>query len=320
VQTFLYHDSTDGALSHTAYIEQGEQMPHRWTASLLVCVALCAAPAAAQERYSPFVPTEESDVVRMLKLARVAPGDVVMDLGSGDGRIVLEAARMNAGIRGRGIEMDAKLVGESNARAKASGLADRVQVIHQNAFDADLKEASVITMWLWPEVMLMLRPKILAEARPGTRVITRMWDLGSWPPDEKTNDGIAIFKWIVPAKVAGSWDWTLRLGERTARYSAILDQRYQTVEGFARSGSRRAQLNDVKLVGDDISFSLMLTLEGTKLIRHQFRGKVKGDAIEGTASVLGDAYEKAVELPWRAQRVAQAAYFAPTGIDPEAGK
>ena len=294
---------------------------HRRTCLSLILSAVITTVAHAQERYSPFVPTEESDVVRMLKLANVGPGDVVFDLGSGDGRIVLEAARMNGEAFGRGIEMDPKLVAESNARAKQAGLADRVQVLHQNAFDADLKEATVITMWLWPEVMLMLRPKILAEATPGTRVVTRMWDLGSWPPDEKATDGIALFKWIVPARVGGAWDWTLNLrDDRSASYSAILDQRYQSVEGFVRSGSRRAQLNDVKLKGDDISFSLLLSFEDKRIVRHQFRGKVKGDTIEGTVSVLQEPYDTAVELPWRAQRAARSAYFAPTGIDPEAGK
>jgi hypothetical protein len=277
-------------------------------------------PAAAQERYSPFVPTEESDVVRMLKLAGVGAGDVVFDLGSGDGRIVLEAARMNPGARGRGIEMDPKLVGESNTRAKAAGIADRVQIVHQNAFDADLSEATVITMWLWPEVMLMLRPKILAEAPPGTRVVTRMWDLGTWPPDEKSEEGVTLFKWIVPAKVAGSWDWTLQVDGRSVAYSALLDQRYQSAEGFARVGTRRAQFNDVKLKGDEISFSLLMSLEGTRIVRHQFRGKVNGDTIEGTASVLHELYAKPVEIAWRAQRSSKPAYFAPTGIDPEAGK
>jgi hypothetical protein len=176
-------------------------------------------------------------------------------------------------------------------------------------------------MWLWPEVMLMLRPKILAEATPGTRVVTRMWDLGSWPPDEKATDGIALFKWIVPARVGGAWDWTLNLrDDRSASYSAILDQRYQTVEGFVRSGKRRAQLHDVKLVGDDLTFSLLLSLDGKRTARHQFRGKVKGDVIVGTASVLREPYDKAVEVPWRARRVAQSAYFGPTGPDPDAGK
>jgi precorrin-6B methylase 2 len=291
---------------------------HLCTAVLRLCLlTFCIATAHAQERYSPFVPTEESDVVRMLKLADLREGDVVFDLGSGDGRIVLEAARMHPGVRGRGIEMDPKLVRESAARAEAARLADRVQFIHQNAFDADLSDATVITMWLWPEVMHMLRPKILAEARPGTRVITRMWDLGTWPPDESATEGTALHKWIVPAKVAGYWNWRLNLGNRAVSYSAIVDQRYQTAEGFVRAGDRRAPLNDVKLVGDQLSFSVLLTLEPKKLIRHQFSGRVQGDVIEGTVSILQEPYERAVEHPWRAERSTTSAYFAPTGIDPE---
>jgi hypothetical protein len=278
---------------------------------------LAAAASHAQERYSPFVPTEESDVVRMLKLADLREGDVVFDLGSGDGRIVLEAARMHPGVRGRGIEMDEKLVRDSTATAEAARLAERVKFLHQNAFDADLRDATVITMWLWPEVMQMLRPKILAEARPGTRVITRMWDLGTWPPDQSATDGVTIHKWIVPARLAGYWDWSLRLGEQTVSYSAVIDQRYQTAEGFVRAGIRRAMLNDVKLTGDQVSFSALLTIEGNKIVRHQFVGKVRGDTIEGTVSLLGGPYDKPLEQPWRAQRSTTSAYFAPTGIEAE---
>jgi hypothetical protein len=270
--------------------------------------------AYAQERFSPFVPSDESDVVRMLKVAALRDGDVVFDLGSGDGRIVLEAARMHPAVRGRGIEIDGALVRESRARGEAAGLADRVQFVHQNAFDADLRDATVITMWLWPEVMQMLRPKILAEARPGTRVITRMWDLGTWPPDESDTDGATIFKWIVPARVGGYWSWELTLGQRPLTYSAILEQRFQTVEGVARIGSRRAILHDVKLRGDDIAFTMLVSLEGAKLTRHQFSGKVKDDVIEGTVAVLQEPYDQPVELPWRAARVPVSAYFAPTGI------
>jgi SAM-dependent methyltransferase len=292
--------------------------------SLIICNLLAltigGARAYAQERYSPFVPTEESDVVRMLKLAELRDGDVVFDLGSGDGRIVLEAARRQSGVRGRGIEMDEKLVAESRESAQAAGLRDRVQFIQQNAFDADLKDATVITMWLWPEVMNMLRPKILAEAQPGTRVITRMWNLGSWPADETTTEGTTLYKWIVPARVDGFWSWSLTLSERSLPYSIILDQRFQTVEGFARVGNRRALLNDVKLQGADISFSLLISPEGSKLVRHQFAGKVRGDTIEGTVSVLQDPYEHAIEIPWRARRMANSAYFAPTGMDSEVAR
>ena len=276
--------------------------------------------AHAQERFSPFVPTDESDVVRMLKFAGLEEGDVVFDLGSGDGRIPMEAARMNPKVRGRGIEIDEKLVAESRARAKAGGLGERVPFVHQNAFDADLKDATIITMWLWPEVMHMLRPKILAEAQPGTRVVTRMWDLGTWPPDETTTDGTTLYKWIVPARVAGYWNWTLPVGPRNVSYSAVLEQQFQKAEGFVRAGSRRGILHDVKLRGDEISFSLLLTLEGMKTIRHQFSGRVAGDVMEGTVSLLGGPYEKALELPWRAERAAASTYFAPTGIEAEAGK
>ena len=287
------------------------------------CIALAvllAASAYAQERYSPFVPTEESDVSRMLKLADLRAGDVVFDLGSGDGRIVFEAARMDAGVRGRGIEMDEKLVAESRASAQASGLADRVEFVHQNAFDADLKDASVITMWLWPEVMHMLRPKILAEARPGTRVITRMWDLGTWPPDETASEGTVLYKWIVPARVGGYWSWQLTLADRELPYSAIFEQRFQTLEGVVRVGNRRAVLNDLKLRGGDISFSALISVEGAKLIRHQFRGKVNGDVIEGVASVLQEPYDSTLDVPWRAVRSTSSGYFEPTGMDSEVGR
>ena len=283
-------------------------------------LALLAAAAHAQERYSPFVPTEESDVSRMLKLADLHDGDVVFDLGSGDGRIVFEAARMNSGVRGRGIEMDGKLVNESRASAAASGLADRVEFVHQNAFDADLRDASVITMWLWPEVMHMLRPKILAEARPGTRVITRMWDLGTWTPDETSNEGTTLYKWIVPARVAGYWSWKLTLADRELAYSTVFEQRFQTVEGVVRLGNRRAVLNDLKLRGADISFSALVSVEGAKLMRHQFSGTVKGDVIEGVASVLQEPYERPLEVPWRAVRTTSSGYFAPTGMDSEVGR
>ena len=297
--------------------EVSKRMPFLTIFQAFALITLSIATAYAQERYSPFVPTDESDVVRMLKLANLREGDVVFDLGSGDGRIVMEAARMHPRVSGRGIEMDERLVRQSSAAAEASRIADRVKFIHQNAFDADLSEATIITMWLWPELMQMLRPKILAEAKPGTRVITRMWDLGTWPADETTTDGTTLYKWIVPAKVAGYWHWTLNVAGRNVAYSAVLDQRYQTAEGFVRAGKRRAVLNDVKLIGDQISFSMLLTIEGTKIARHQFTGTVRGDVIEGTASVLQEPYEKPVEHVWRAQRSTTSAYFAPTGIEPE---
>jgi precorrin-6B methylase 2 len=288
----------------------------RWPAILFLFTALLFATSAIpQERFSIFVPTEQDDVPRMLKLAGLHDGDVVFDLGSGDGRIVMEAARLNPTARGRGIEIDEKLVMESRKVAKENGIGERVQFLHQNAFDADLKDASIIAMWLWPELMRMLRPKILAEARPGTRVVTRIWDLGSWKPDAEDKSGAQLFMWIVPAKVEGYWNWSLAVGKAKRTYAALFEQHFQEVEGVVRSANRRAVLDGVKLKGDEISFSLMMTLDGVGLVRHQFSGRVRGDVIEGTVSVLHEPYEKPFEVPWRAERVKTSAYFAPTGLE-----
>jgi len=280
--------------------------------AVVLCLAV-AIPALAQERFSPFVPSDQENVERMLKLAQLRDDDVVVDLGSGDGRIVLTAARMNKKLRGWGVDIDEKLVLESNAAAHAQGVADRVQFFHRNAFDADLREVTVIAMWLWPEFQLLLRPMILAQARPGTRIITNLWDLGSWKPDEEDLEPQRVSLWIVPARVAGNWSWELPIGGRQVAYSAIKEQRYQVVEGMVRAGNRRELLQDVKLRGEDISFTLMMTIDNVGFVRHVFRGKVQGDAIVGTASVSLPPHEKTLELPWRAKMTADSAYFAPTG-------
>lgn len=284
---------------------------------VLLCLALTAV-AHAQERFSPYVPTDQANVRRMLTLAGLRDDDVVVDLGSGDGRIVLTAARMNKKLRGWGVDIDEKLVRDSNAAARARGVADRVQFFHRNAFDADLREATVIAMWLWPEMQRLLRPVILAQARPGTRIVTNLWDLGSWRPDEEGFDrdgGQRVCLWIVPARVDGHWHWELTLTERRVAYAAINEQHFQVVEGVVRAGNRRELLHDVKVRGEDISFTLGLTLEEIGYVRHQFRGKVRGDRIEGTVSVSTPPHERTIELPWHATRGAASAYFEPTGTN-----
>src|ERR671914_147816 len=167
---------------------------------------LTAAPA--QERFSPFVGSNPENVRRMVELAAPRSGETVIDVGSGDGRIVFAALEGRPGVRGLGVDINAELVKKANAEAKAKGLADRVRFMHQNAFDADLAKVDVVFMWLFPELMRLLRPKILAQARPGTRVVTATWDLGSWQPDAIDDQGgamPAIRKWIVPARIEGAW-------------------------------------------------------------------------------------------------------------------
>jgi hypothetical protein len=284
---------------------------------LVLSLAFSSTVTHAQERFSPFVPSDQENVERMLKLAGLRDNDVVVDLGSGDGRIVMTAARMNKSLRGFGVDVDAKLVAEANEVAKKRGIADRVQFFHQNAYDADLGKATVIAMWLWPEFQRMLRPVILAQAKPGTRIITNLWDLGEWwKPDAEDLEGPRVAMWVVPARVEGYWNWSLSINGRQASYATILEQRFQQVEGVARTGIRREMLNDIKLRGEDLSFSLGITLDGVGFVRHTFRGKVRGDLIDGTVSItLPPNHEKSIELPWRATRSTTSAYFEPTGTN-----
>jgi SAM-dependent methyltransferase len=297
---------------------RGSRRSPFWKAALAAAFLCVVMPTAgcAQDLFSPYVPSDIEEVRRMLKLADLRDGDVVYDLGSGDGRIVLEAARLNKSVRGRGIEIDEKLVQKSNEAAKASGVDGRVQFLHQNAFDADLREATVITMWLFPELMRMLRPKILAEARPGTRVVTRTWDLGGWKPDESDSGGWPVHVWVVPAKVGGAWTWELPLADAQHSYIALIDQCFQVAEGVARVGNRRGLLDNLRLSGDHISFVLQTRVDGVGPTRHQFDGRIKGDSIEGTVKITTDKIKTPTELPWRATRSEKAAaYFAPTGVD-----
>jgi hypothetical protein len=293
--------------------------PSLWRSAFLTLVLLAGA-AGAQERFSIFVGSDPSNVERMLRLAQLRDDDVVTDLGSGDGRIVIGAALLNAKLRGIGVDIDAKLVQQATAEAAGKGVGERVSFVHQNAFDADLSGVSVIFMWLWPEIQVMLRPKILAEARPGTRVVTNVWDLGSWQPDQVDQDGPPVSLWIVPARIEGYWSWELPIRGRAHAFSTILEQRFQRAEGFTRVGNRRGVFREVKLRGEDISVSLEMTLEGAGYTRQEYSGKVKGDTIEGSVTVTlpvtkDQPVEEKVVLPWRATRARSTAYLAPTGLN-----
>ena len=300
-------------------------MPSRRSFLSLVtaATALHGLAARAQERFSPFVGSNPENVRRMVELAAPRSGETVIDLGSGDGRIVFAALEGRPGVRGVGVDINAELVQNANAEAKSKGLAERVRFIHQNAFDADVSRVDVIFMWLFPELMRLLRPKILAQARPGTRVVTATWDLGSWTPDAVDDQGgavPAIRKWIVPARVEGAWDWELALGEHTNRFSALFEQRMQHAEGVTRVGNRREILQNVLLRGETLQFSLRMTLPRVGFTQLAFVGRVRGDTIEGTvdAAIPVPGEEEAmdhVRVPWHAQRTSASGYFGPTGTN-----
>jgi SAM-dependent methyltransferase len=279
--------------------------------------------ARAQERFSPFVGSNPDNVRRMVELAAPRSGETVIDLGSGDGRIVFAAVEGRPGVRGLGVDINAELVQKANAEAKAKGLGERVRFVHQNAFDADLAKADVIFMWLFPELMRLLRPKILAQARAGARIVVATWDLGSWQPDAVHDEGgasPAIRKWIVPARIEGGWDWDLPLRDRVHRFSALFEQRMQQAEGVTRVGNRREIFQNVILRGEALQFSLRMTLPGAGYTQVAFVGRVRGDTIEGSAEAAipvpgdDDATEH-VRVPWQARRTSTLGYFAPTGTN-----
>jgi hypothetical protein len=283
---------------------------------LLAGAMLVSAGAMAQERFSLFVGSPQFTVERMVRMAELRDGDVVADLGSGDGRIVLTALKSNPNIRGWGVDINPELVAEANANARQQGVADRAQFFHRNVFDADLREVTVINMWLFPELMRLLRPKILQEARPGTRVVSNGFDMGTWEPDITDTEGGRVLVWIVPARVQGYWNWELPIAGVRQRFEAVMEQRFQVAEGIVRFGNRRAVFTDVRLRGEDLSFVMEVTLEPGGLTRQEFTGKVRGDRIEGTVKVLmrDDPDYRTVTLPWVAERARSTAYFRPTGV------
>lgn len=268
----------------------------------------------AQERFSFFQASTPESVERMLTLANLQDNDVVVDLGSGDGLIPLTAARLNQRLRGRGVDIDPALVEQSNARAAREGLADRVTFVHQNAFDARLSDATVVTMWLFPELMRLLRPVILERARPGTRVLTSTWNLGNWPPDATDEDGTPVYLWIVPARIGGAWQWDLTVNRRRYRFDALFDQQFQNVEGAVRVGHRREIFESFTLRGAAIASVVNMSLDGLGLTRIELTGSATGDRVTGTATVT-PLDQPAVTLPWQARRSRTAGYFERTGTD-----
>jgi hypothetical protein len=259
----------------------------------LARVAGAAEDVDAKRTGGPYVPTPQVVVDEMLRIGRVGAGDFVVDLGSGDGIIVLTAAtRLKA--RGFGVDIDPELVQRSNAEAKRRGVADRASFHVQDVFKADIGKASVVTLYLLPGMMVNLRPKILAELKPGTRVVSHDYHFDEWLPDDQYTwdvpekekvHGIpraTVYLWIVPARVAGRWQVRLAApGE--AQYELNLRQNYQNVDGSVTGvGLKGANLSQSRLTGEEISFAFASGGE-----RRLFRGRVAGDSMEGTMQLAG---------------------------------
>jgi SAM-dependent methyltransferase len=163
---------------------------------------VCACTLGVASAQVPYVRTPEPVVMAMLKVANVGENDVVYDLGSGDGRIVVAAAE-HFGARGVGIDIDPERVADGIARARARGVDDRVRFLRQDLFTADLSEATVVTLYLVPRINMKLRPKLLRELKPGTRIVSHNYDMGDWKPQRTLRVGAhTVFYWVVPPRAA----------------------------------------------------------------------------------------------------------------------
>jgi hypothetical protein len=256
--------------------------------------ALLALAAEVERTGGPYVPTPQIVVDEMLRMAKVGANDFVVDLGSGDGIIVLTAAQKFKA-RGFGVDIDPDLVKLSNTEARRLGVADRARFFVQDLFKADISKATVVTLYLLPGMMVNLRPKIFGELRPGTRVVSHDYHFADeWLPDDQFTwdvpekekvSGVpsaTIYLWIVPAKIAGRWQVHVA-APAPAQYELTLRQNFKNFEGSVNpDGGRGTQLTQTRLHGEEISFAL--PAGGG---RHLFRGRVGGDAMEGSVELAG---------------------------------
>lgn len=236
---------------------------------------------------APYVPTPQEVGDKMLSMAGVGPDDIVYDLGSGDGRLVISAARDFKAKKGVGVDLDPVRVAEARANARTAGVDGRVTFHEGDLFAFDFSEASVLTLYLLPEMILKLRPTIQASLKPGSRIVAHDFHMGEWEADAYERIGRAtVYYWVVPANVAGVWRW--RTGGET--FTLDLRQEFQKVFGSLRAGDDAgaggAQLEFTGLSGDALTFEARLPgPAGTRAMA--FEGKVEGDTITGTAVLAG---------------------------------
>ena len=267
---------------------------------------LAVLPAAAQQFGSaanldvPYVPTNQPTVEAMLRVANVGPGDFLVDLGSGDGRIVVTAAKM-FGARGFGVDLDPQRIRESLENAQAAGVSERAVFYNRNVFDTKFSEATVVTMYLLPSVNLKLRPRLLAELKPGTRVVAHDFNMGEWKPDLTTTVrgyNSTVYFWVIPAKVDGRWDLRVAYPQEVQSHDLEIGQTFQEITVNATSAGKRHAVREERLEGERIRF--VLVDDNDYLKRYRFEGRVSGDTMEGTVSGEGSAPR--TEMKWRAMR------------------
>jgi SAM-dependent methyltransferase len=237
----------------------------------------------------------------MLKLAGVQKGDVVYDLGCGDGRLVVTAAQ-RYGAHGVGFDIDPERIAESIENATKAGVTGMVKFHEQDLFTADFREATVMTLYLLTSVNLKLRPKLLRELRPGTRIVSHNFGMGEWKPDASSSVDVEdisheVYLWVIPANISGTWTWAQ--GKRPVNVEMTVDQVFQFPTAKARTNGKEIEVKDLSLKGDQVKFVLDLLYED-KIVPMTFEGKAALNSLAGTIRFTSAGKDVAWE--WKAKR------------------
>jgi SAM-dependent methyltransferase len=253
----------------------------------------------------PYVVTPMEIVERMMRMGEVGKGDYVIDLGSGDGRIVIEAAKRGA--RGMGVDLDPNLVALANENARKAGVADRAKFVVQDIFDTDLSPASVVTMYLLPEFNRKLLPRLL-ELRPGTRIVSHDGEIGEWPADEKLEmrapekpvgvGGLSkVELYVVPADARGTW--MSEVPQHGGKWKMEIQQKFQMLDIDATAQGRDLLVRASRLRGEEIKM-VVTGIIGARAWHHLFVGRIDGNRIAGTLTVSDGQTQRS--YPWSATR------------------
>jgi SAM-dependent methyltransferase len=270
-----------------------------------VCGCMEEPPLATQEQRQfraldvPYVPTPQEVVVAMLYAANVGPEDILYDLGCGDGRIVVTAAHQ-FGARATGVDLDPERLSEAWANAHRAGVTDRVRFLQQDLFETELRDATVVTLYLLPKLNLRLRPLLLHNLKPGARIVSHAFDMAEWQPDQVVPvRGDNIYLWVVPARVGGTWVWHQAGTTKSQFYRLRLRQHFQQLSGTLQNDGVEMPVTEVELLGSFLRFTVKPQAQGQPL-QMAFQGRVEDNLIAGHVQI-GNAATADVQS-WQAQR------------------
>ena len=246
-----------------------------------------------------YEPTPQLIVEDLLKMAEVNGTDIIYDLGCGDGRFVITAAK-KYGARGVGIDIDPERIKESNQNARVAGVMDKVKFIEADLFETDIREATIVALYLLPEMNMQLRPKLLKDLKPGSRVVSHEFDMYDWQPDKTGRLGRnKYYMWVVPTDVAGKWRWTFPSAKGEEQFLLALTQKFQEIDGQITTPIQTVSPLEAYLIGDQIGFLLRYRPSG-KAVEMRFRGRVIGNTMTGTVEVNSGPF--AGKHKWTARR------------------